>query len=407
MPGGRAPSQPTSALPDDEPKLSIRFQGGTAEEYVRAIKEAASFPVNVILSPAARTVQLASIELQDVNTITAVKAMQAASNGSEGRWDIDVLGGGRSQGGDAFGVDYFSREMQEKVNAQDRQMLAGLPGGAGPNPSSGVVVCSVRELLGGAGSMQAGDRVSPDALLSAVEAALQMTMGEQGPPPEVKFHPQTALLIVRGTEMQQATVKNVLDQMRKDADARKSEQDAKKQEAMRRIGLNAELREAGTRRRAAEERVSAAEAKLERLRAARESGGVSEQEMDAAGAEARKTREELSLAVLQEERVNQLAKLTLDRGDSWVSLIINTKALSPAEFARFDSTLQTIIFSGQDHFGGHFPAADRSNIRVWTDDEMATRLDGLAKEFGCDSYRDFPSDPPATDGSGAPGTPAK
>lgn len=405
------PAAPDQAAPDQaEPLLSVKFPGGTAAEYVKYLKGAASFPVNVILSPSARDVEIAPIELENVDVETAVRSIAAATDDDGGDWNIEQIGPRRqprmtangfsfsepSSGQPAFRVDY-RKAIAASQNTPDSDDNApeGSPGQPANHGLLQVSVNSVRDLLKDPGAPSNSSGVTPETLLSAVEAALQMTMQGDAPASDVKFHPETSLLIVRGNDSQQVTVRSLLDQLRNDAASRNAAQDSRKQDALREIQMKAALDEARTQRRAAEDRLAAAVERMNRVRKLQESGTVAAAEVDAATAEFQNARTERDLAMLKEEQQGQVAKVMAGRADSWIALLINTKSLSPADFDRFDKTIQTIIFSGQDHFGGHFPAADRSNIRLWTDDQMATRLDELAKEFGCDSYRDFPSDPPA------------
>lgn len=405
-PSGAKVSQP--AEPEvHENLLSVNFPGGSVADYVKYLKSSASFPVNVVLSPAARDVDLAPIELESVDVQTAIESIAAATDQDRGSWHIERIGPEvqyrtlpsgtmvpmlpSSQ--PAFKVELLAAPPASQSNRASR------PGGqlfpSVPDSRPMVSVNSVRDLLKDPDSPSNSAGVTPQTLLSAVEAALQMTMQENEAAPDVKFHPEASLLIVRGDASQQGAVKSVLDQLRQDAASRNAAQDSRKQDAIREIQMKAAMDEARTQRRAAEDRLAAAVERMNRVRKLQESGTAAAEELDAATAEFQKARTERDLAMLKEEQQGQVAKVMAGRADSWIALLINTKSLSPADFDRFDKTIQTIIFSGQDHFGGHFPAADRSNIRVWTDDQMATRLDELAKEFGCDSYRDFPSDPPA------------
>src|SRR4051812_33062131 len=72
----KQPDQPAAP----EVTLTVDFPGGTVKQYIEHLKHAAvRNPVNVVVSEAAMSSQIATISLRDVSLYTALQAIQGAA----------------------------------------------------------------------------------------------------------------------------------------------------------------------------------------------------------------------------------------------------------------------------------------------------------------------------------------
>lgn len=187
------------------PVVSLDFPGGTLREYVGAVQRAAGKDtVNVLLPAEAADLPLPPISMKDVSARTALEAVQwAFPQMGPHRVDVTPFGSPES-GSPTFAVAYMAM------------------GDRGPVPPSqparprDVEVFSIRELIEPA---EGGDGVPVETLLTSIEAALSLK--DVGVAPDLKFHEDSGLLIVRGTGEQIGTVKSLLREIRGDVQQRR------------------------------------------------------------------------------------------------------------------------------------------------------------------------------------------
>lgn len=228
----RAMEQPEVVEPA-APVVSVNYAGGTVAAYVEALRKAAQpKPVNVILSRSAAAETIAPISLQNVGLDTALMAIEPAAGVSSGTWRIrridprspGVTGGqGTSP---AFSIDFAEARAAPSAEPASVEVfsiasLVRMPGVVEDVPLLDAVI------------RQGEGRLSLQAVLDAVRSALEI--GEdRADKPELKYHEESSLLIVRGTAKQHRAVRQVIERLEMDRDRTTSRaaEAAKRQRAL-------------------------------------------------------------------------------------------------------------------------------------------------------------------------------
>jgi hypothetical protein len=217
-----APIDPLTGLPTNidpmtglpvkkEPVIkSIRFDGGSPEELIRALRialhesDAKAHGPNVLISPSMKDAKLPAFELQNVTFTDIFQALNNVSDtSSSGKW---VLSG--------------SSEPIWVLNPVQPPHIYGVPAAIpisnytpGSRPPSGTRVSScqifpVARFL---------TNFKIDDLTTAIETAWGLSPTVQKEPPgTLKFHKDTELLIVVGTEEELRLVTEVLTSLRQE-----------------------------------------------------------------------------------------------------------------------------------------------------------------------------------------------
>jgi hypothetical protein len=198
--------QPTPAV-ESELTLSVDFPGGTVGQYIDALKKAAGRnAVNVVASRQAMEVPVAPISLRDISLYAALSAVQGAG-GREIRWDVRPLGLSPSKNAEAWALEMQPTGQVAQMGPAQRSQ-----------PEGGIRVFSLRDLTEPLPGDPPGVALtkSPEIVLTAVRAALDLAGNQGGDPPEMKFHEDSGLLIVHGNNEQIGAVMQTLDQMKDD-----------------------------------------------------------------------------------------------------------------------------------------------------------------------------------------------
>lgn len=210
QPGGRS----GPALPRG-PLITVNFPGGTMRDYVALVQKAAApSQVNVVQPPNAAEMKLPEISLKEVTVKSALEAIQ---------WALYDEYGNPQFGIQASSNDGDTTPLYAVVVLRNVQQQMGRPQGVprSQEQRSQIEVFSIRELIEGRGGGEGDEAKQGRAnVLSAIEAALRMQRDEGQPPPEIKLHQETSLLIVRGTQDQINIVRSVLNRLRDDAERR-------------------------------------------------------------------------------------------------------------------------------------------------------------------------------------------
>ncbi|MFG0285872.1 MAG: TolC family protein [Phycisphaerales bacterium JB039] len=188
------------------PTVDVSFRGGTVGDYLKALKSAAEpTPVNVVASDEVLRLKANPVDLREVQIDTALELLSSA--GASERLLIDRMGGSRGSA-----PVYTLIRIASPQQAFDRQ---------GRPASPSINVYSVRELIEPEPGAPAVLTISPETILSSIDAALKL----QGPSEdrEVMFHEDAAIIIIRGQDRELAVVSNLLSEIRRDLkDRRKS-----------------------------------------------------------------------------------------------------------------------------------------------------------------------------------------
>lgn len=164
-----------------EARIDLDFPGGTVAQFIAAVRALAP-ESNIVISPAeVGESELAPIKLTRVQVHDALKTLENV------QWPDGVSRLSTAQQGEVTIIGW--REPK--------------PQGGPATPMSSV--WSLREMI------DAGMKV--EDVLSAVEAVIAL----QKEPVEVKYHKETALLLVRGTPEQIGAILQVIDRLRDEA----------------------------------------------------------------------------------------------------------------------------------------------------------------------------------------------
>jgi hypothetical protein len=187
----RSASQPKP----DAQLISLSFRGGTALEYVNAIRKAAG-EVNIVAAPEAGEVPMPAVTIKQVTVAAAV----------------DLLDGRvREMPGRQVRLDVTHMPVYHPGERQTYQVQAKV-GGRAREPAARV--WTVSDLL--------ANDIASAAVLSAVETALDVIGSTTRP--DVRFHEDTALLIASGDHDQLGAIEHVLDSLQESVDQRREDQ---------------------------------------------------------------------------------------------------------------------------------------------------------------------------------------
>ena len=181
------------------PLIDLSFPGGSALDYVAALRKAAS-EANVVVDPEAAGITMPPVALKRVTVPAALDLLNGKQRSAEGGMAIQLL------------VRHVeTHDPEERPTYQVMAQAAGRLGR--PAPERAAHVWTVSSLL-------AGDLTSRK-LLSAVELALDVV----GPDtkPDVRFHEDTGLLIASGAEAQIKAIDSVIDQLGESAKQQRNE----------------------------------------------------------------------------------------------------------------------------------------------------------------------------------------
>lgn len=243
--------------------FAVTFGGGSLREYVKAIREAAGdIPVNVMLTGDEDSLVLPEIVLEQVTVENAVEALGFVRTESS---EVSVYGTGQGD------------EQVFAVNVQARRAAAERNTAIDSTDEPSFEVFSLARLLEAPADEEGGPTADISTMLTAIDTAMEMAGG--GDATEIKFHPDSGLLIVKGDQRETKIVANLINELYSDVTRRRSElRDLKNQ-----------LSEAATRVQAAEVQLHAqrgeleiARTQLEQMEKMREGGFVGEAEVSQA-----------------------------------------------------------------------------------------------------------------------------
>jgi hypothetical protein len=190
--------------PAGEPTLSIDFPGGTVGQYVEALRHGSSQPVNIVLPPRAAKVPMPPVSLKAVTLVDAINAVIAIADiPADEDWGVRplaTLSGIISNGPSGESVPGYAIMVQQRGT---RVMPGGPQFAGGGGAASRTEVYAVRDLL--------DSGMKPEAVLTAIDTALRMDQRTE--PPDVKFHEESGLLILRATSDQLEAARQVVTRL--------------------------------------------------------------------------------------------------------------------------------------------------------------------------------------------------
>lgn len=265
--------------------ISIDFKGGTVAEYINTLKKSGK-AVNIVASERASKQQLAPVSLDQVSVGVAVFSIQAAATSGSGNWRIEAISppgpqamqfpGMPGSGVQAFAVDFYpygKRGEDVVVESYSLQRIIKADGKAGG--------------------------LDPNVVLTAIETGLKLQNEGSEQPPDLKFHPDSGLLFVRGTRADVQLVGSVVGRMLDDAKVRTAAAEKRAQENMVR---NIAMKEAKLDVEFREMELAMAQKKLEQVKELAEKGAVPPMEVMGIETEFARARMNLERAKLGVER---------------------------------------------------------------------------------------------------------
>lgn len=303
-----APTQPAATdSPSFGPILSVDFAGGTTEEYIKALRKASSEPINVILSREAASVPLAPFSLASVSLDIAIQAIQPAAGEEVGVFRIRRIAPltpapANQAGAATYAVDFMG---ERSITARVSRSAAGTPS---PVEPLSLAVFSLREMTDPGDDRAAAART--ETILTAVEAALELAASNgDDPAPEVKFHADSGLLIVRGTTRQRAAVDDCITALSRDVERRRRDLRESRVSPEQLIELRAQLtrKQLEAEQREAEAALTAR--RLQEMKLRVDAGVVSQDEFRALELERAKAASSMEIAKVDLARARDMLAL--------------------------------------------------------------------------------------------------
>ena len=200
-----ASAQPRPSMP----VIDVDFKGGTVAQFVQAVQQAAmqasKTPVNIMVPAEAQQVELPPIQFRRVSAETALQSLQYAF-------------GDRNQ--HTFAARNMTSSGDESLTFAIQYVVGrtpGVPQSAFPMQPTMSQAYSLRDLITAppnASQSDASLRMSADTVLGALKLAAELESGDKRvEPTQLLFHPDTQLVIARGTQDQLRLIENVIGQL--------------------------------------------------------------------------------------------------------------------------------------------------------------------------------------------------
>lgn len=209
-----APAQPATAHPASSPatatasrehaqmpvltdqRISLRFSGGLLADYIAALKSLpGNPPLNIVLNNGAEKAEVPPVAFTEVSPLVALQILEEIASISGGIV-INSFGGEGSAGGEPVWV-ISARERPRRPAEFLKTSVFSLGIKTSDKPDT-------------AASTEQDGRVT--SILSAIEAALSLSSGQAT---QLKFHRESGLLFVRGTDDDEHVVRDVIKELNK------------------------------------------------------------------------------------------------------------------------------------------------------------------------------------------------
>ena len=195
----------------DRRTVSVEFKGGSLTEYVAALRSAGN-NVNVVLPDTAAKVRVPALVLRETSVEAALRAVTNVVDESI-HLSVNVSVGSSPNSG-PFGEPVYSMQVRQLDNNQATT--------AGPPSSRArlVRVFALRTLIKGAGDNTA--RLDVKTILTAVDTGLGVVAEHAGLDTNssdkavVRYHEDSGLLFVAGTNAQLSVVDQVINNLERD-----------------------------------------------------------------------------------------------------------------------------------------------------------------------------------------------
>lgn len=284
VPGRPPQGQPASDVNRPPmPIIDVEFPGGPLSDFVRAIQAAAmestaKTPINVIIPTEATDIRITAISLKRVSAETALLSLRYAF-GVQGTHQLEARN--MTNDGDqglTFAIQYAPGRSLPQMAAQNQMQMQPVQSEA----------YSLRELIDAPSHMPHDDpslRMSADSILAALKLAAELEAADgRVAPTQLLFHPDTQLLIGRGTPDQHRLIHSVLAQFEETLQHRRSlhgELRSRSQQAeLQKLELDAQIKMATAQVDKARSEIPPAEAEVMRVQKLVDEGLASAAELE-------------------------------------------------------------------------------------------------------------------------------
>lgn len=205
-----AQDAPAPPPPPQMPTVTVTFDfpGGTLRDYVQTIRDAAGDdPVNVLLSDSAAQIPIPATSMRRVSPEAAFDVLSVVAEiPPSARLIVESSGGGRASA-PAYAINLIDTGHSPFSRA-DRE----------------IKVFSLGWLLETPGNDEEDlPTLSTDEVLGAIESTVEMIANDDQPPADVRFHPDSNLLVVYGNPLQLHAVSDILESLGDDLRERRQE----------------------------------------------------------------------------------------------------------------------------------------------------------------------------------------
>jgi len=300
----RRPQNPPQQADRTQPALvSLDFKGGSLAQLIDAMRKSSSGAINVVMPADLATLQVDSVQLKDVSVLAALRAVLAGNmsmpaESPDGQTYVIAI--------DSIDPDTAAGSPVVYVSKRWVGQMMGSQAGRSSQQQSpqrqGVEVYSIQSLIRG------GDAAAAKTVLTAIETALSLSQEQSTPPPEVKFHQDSGLILVRGTGSQVGLVGQVVQRMTNDQERLSAIQARQKLQA---IDRQASIRKAEIKLQLAEAEMANQERLLEMVRKQNNPNDAAPGNMEQ---ELQKLRATRDMALVEVERLHQEAAVSAQAG---------------------------------------------------------------------------------------------
>jgi hypothetical protein len=294
QPGG-APSHVRSSSDAEGPVISIDYKGGTLGDFVASLRNSTKEPVNISLQGGADKIPVSALNVRNVSVETALQAalgprinqQQMNADGTAAFIMFNEISGGGG-GLPVYCVAVQGSMGPPRVPSADR-----------------VEVYSIQRLITG------DNKISPDVVLTAIDTGLALEPGAGASKPQIKFHPDSGLILIRGEAADVRLAGDIVNRMVNDHE--QHAKDAARRRAAE-IDRTARMRRLEIEGRMAEADLAAAKARLDQLNKLADAGQVSGDERARAQADVMKAQAQLEIVRVEMQRLKDEADAGLAAG---------------------------------------------------------------------------------------------
>ncbi len=282
----------------DSTTLSVNFPGGSLEEYIQALRGGTKDPVNISLQGEAAKLHIDAVQLREVSVEAALRAALGAR----------TIAPQTEPDGSYTSTSLEAITPQPEGRSVFVVTTRRAPAGAMPNSETTIEVFSIRTLVQGT-EEKGGNQVPEQTVLSAIDSGLRLSGQTEGLRPQIDYHKDSGLLLVRGQPRDVALVKDIVrrmteDRQRQAADARerrKFEINAKA--AMQRADLTLSL---------CQNRASEAQRRMEETQKLVDAGSASTRDLADARMATVQAEGEVRMAAVEKDRLKEEAMAGLE-----------------------------------------------------------------------------------------------